>query len=61
MYMIRRKLEKVKDFLTLPKWYQEEMNPPEQKGIGIKTAIKYLKKIFPEPRHVYFNPNFKNR
>lgn len=39
-----------------PEWYWEEMNPPEQEGIGIGQTIEYFKRKFPELRHGYFNP-----
>jgi pyruvate-formate lyase-activating enzyme len=39
-----------------PEWYWEELNPPEESGIGIRQLIEYYKNRFPRLRHGYFNP-----
>ena len=39
-----------------PEWYLEEMNPPEQEGIGVRNMIDRFKEKFPKLRHGYFNP-----
>jgi len=39
-----------------PEWYWEELNPPEQEGIGIRNMIDYFKEKFPDLLHGYFNP-----
>ncbi|HPC36029.1 MAG TPA: radical SAM protein [Candidatus Marinimicrobia bacterium] len=42
-----------------PEWYWEELNPPEEDGIGIRQLIEYYKAKFPRLRHGYFNPSLK--
>jgi len=42
-----------------PEWYWEEMNPPEQAGLGIRNMIDHFKEKFPHLRHGYFNPSLK--
>lgn len=39
-----------------PEWYWDELNPPEESGIGIRQLIEYYKTKFPRLRHGYFNP-----
>jgi len=39
-----------------PEWYWEEMNPPEQAGIGIRNMIDRIKLKFPHFCQGYFNP-----
>jgi len=39
-----------------PEWYWDELNPPEETGIGIRQLIEYYKTKFPHLRHGYFNP-----
>jgi pyruvate-formate lyase-activating enzyme len=39
-----------------PEWYWEELNPPEENGIGIRQLIEYYKSKFPRLRHGYYNP-----
>ncbi|HQQ85922.1 MAG TPA: radical SAM protein [Candidatus Marinimicrobia bacterium] len=42
-----------------PEWYWEELNPPEEDGLGIRQLIEYYQAEFPRLRHGYFNPSLK--